>query len=182
MSKSLDRLITKEEVQAYIERAEKEQEFTAMRIAIAKEKLEIILDNECNPRLAIPFIPNNNDICYPSSNLETTKPVCFDDLSRGHKVYAETGLFFKTEKEAKLGYEKRCAETEMLMMCDFFEATNKPYFTPFFGNTDKRWSAESSFNCTVSPYRFDSKESCQAAIDKLGYRKLHLIFNIPLED
>lgn len=183
MSKSLDRMTTKEEVKSYIERAEKEQRFTAMRIAIAKEKLEVILDNERMPKLAIPFMPNNDDICYPSSNLEAVNPVCFDDLSRGHEVYAETGLFFKTEKEAKLSYEKRCAETELLMLCNGLETEfGSEFWVPLFNKVNKTYRPDSGIYCLSCPYRFASKESCQAAINKLGQRKLHMIFNIQLED
>lgn len=134
------------------------------------------------PKLAIPFMPKEDDRFYSYTIEGNIGNISFYKESELHKCAAEMGLCFMSENEAKLAREKRYAETELLMMCDFFELSNKPYYTPFFGNKDKMWNAESSFNCTLSPYRFSSAESCQAAIDKLGDRKLRLVFNIPLED
>lgn len=92
------------------------------------------------------------------------------------------GNSFRTE-EAKLAYEKLCAEAELLRMCDGLDIIEKGIvIVPQFCRDDKLWVATEWYVSLACPYRFESYESCKAAINKLGDRKLRLIFNIPLED
>lgn len=144
------------------------------------KKCEKALEESKKPKLAIPFVPKDKEgFCVynrygrVSSGFMLSK----DDLERAMLLGA-----YKTEEEAKLAYEKRCAEMELFMMCDFFETSDRQYFAPLFVNYDKKWIVENVCNCIEAPYRFASKDSCEAAIDKLGDRKLRLIFNIPAEN
>ena len=85
--------------------------------------------------------------------------------------------------EDKLAYEKICAEAELLRMCDGLDIIeNGIVIVPQFCRDDNRWVATEWYVAIACPYRFKSYESCKSAINKLGDRKLRLIFNIPLED
>ena len=176
MTKAIDAAIKDGTIEDKIVKLEAHKKAIEEKIAECKEALE----RSKKPKLAIPFMPKAGEKYWLYINGRYCSTI--NEKTQGDIERIKEGNSFRTEDEAKLAYEKRCAETELLMMCDFFELSNKQYYTPFFGNKDKIWNAESSFNCTMSPYRFASEELCQAAIDKLGDRKLRLIFNIQLKD
>lgn len=133
------------------------------------------------PKLAIPFVPEEGEKYWLYMNdyyMETINEKAVGDFDR-----IKVGNSFRTEEEAKLAYEKLCAEAELLRMCDEMDIIgNGIVITPQFCRDDKRWFATEWFVSLTCPYRFASYESCRDAIDKLGDRKLRLIFNIPLED
>lgn len=133
------------------------------------------------PKLAIPFVPEEGEkywLYMNESYIETTNEKAVGDFDR-----IKEGNCFRTNEEAKLAYEKYCAEAELLRMCDGLDIIgNGIVITPQFCRDDKRWFATQWFVSLTCPYRFASYESCNAAINKLGDRKLRLIFNIPLED
>ena len=134
-------------------------------------------------RTAITFTPKEGETYwYPLYTGRTVYCVhgnYTEDLNR-----TKTGRCFRTEAEAMLAYEKRCAETELMLLCDGLNVTtdNVRLSNPYFNREDKKWSVDSWSSYMPSPYRFASEASCQEAINKLGDRKLRLIFNIPLED
>ena len=133
------------------------------------------------PKLAIPFEPEEGEKFWLYASgyyIETTNDKTESDFDR-----IKEGNSFRTEEEAKLAYEKRCAEAELLRMCDGLDIIdNGIVIVPQFCRDDKRWWATEWYISLACPYRFASYESCKAAINKLGDRKLRLIFNIPLED
>lgn len=141
------------------------------------KKCEKALEESKKPKIFIPFVPKFGEKYYfyiPDGSI-------FDSENKnttGDISLIEIGNAFRTGEETKLAHEKRCAEMELLMMCDGLE--KESCFVPYFN--DKNWCIDRYSWYKSCPYRFSSKESCQAAIDKLGDHKLRLIFNIPLED
>lgn len=140
------------------------------------KRCEKALEESKKPKLAIPFFPEIGKKYWSftrngNSFIDTVTGV--DDI----KVCNTLGGY-KSSEEAKLAYEKRRAEIELLIMCDgLYE---KECFTLCF--ECGVWRVD-FWNCYKScPYRFKTEESCQAAVKKLGDRNLRLIFNIPLED
>lgn len=135
-----------------------------------------------NPKLAIPFVPEEGEKYWlyltGSYYCTTTNEKDEDDFAR-----IKEGNCFRTKEESELAYEKRCAEAELLRMCDGLDIIERgEVVIPEFNRNDKCWTPTSWHLMLSSPYRFASQESCQDAINKLGDRKLRLIFNIPLED
>lgn len=133
------------------------------------------------PKLAIPFEPEAGEKCWLYASgyyIETTNDKTESDFDR-----IKEGNSFRTKEEAELAYEKLCAEAELLRMCDGLDIIEMcEVFFPEFDRNDKLWKSGEWSILLSSSYRFASRESCQAAIDKLGDRKLRLVFNIPLED
>ena len=133
------------------------------------------------PKLAIPFVPEEGEKYWLYASgyyIETTNDKTESDFDR-----IKEGDCFRTKEEAELAYEKRCAEAELLRMCDGLDIIeNGIVIVPQFCRDDKLWVATEWYISLACPYRFASYESCKAAINKLGDRKLRLIFNIPLED
>jgi hypothetical protein len=116
--------------------------------------------DESNPKLAIPFAPKDGEERYFS---------CF-------------GNYYHTTEEGSLAYEKYKAEAELLMLCDgFTKKDGEEIWSPLWDREEKKWNVDYWRVRTICPYSFASKEACRSAIDKLGDRKLRLIFNIPLE-
>lgn len=148
------------------------------------KKCERTLEESKKPKLAVPFCPKREERFYGyyyNGAIFSDKFINTEGKDFYSKKVKLEGLY-KTEEKAKLAYEKRCAEVELMMMCDFFEVSDRQYFAPLFVNHSKKWIVENCCNYIETPYRFASKESCQKAIDKLGNYKLRLIFNIPLDD
>ena len=133
------------------------------------------------PKLAIPFVPEEGEKYWLYASgyyIETPNDKTGGDFDR-----IKEGNTFRTNEEAKLAYEKRCAEAELLRMCDGLDIIeNGIVIVPQFCRDDKLWVATEWYVAIACPYRFASRESCKAAINTLGDRKLRLIFNIPLED
>lgn len=142
------------------------------------KKCEKALEESKKPKLAIPFIAKKGKKYWfyaSDSNIYLTER-CDDNT---HDVArAMVGNSFRTEEEARLAYQKRCAETELLMMCDGLD--KEMCFVPYFSYGV--WRIDFWKCYKGCPYRFKTEESCQKAIDKLGDHKLRLIFNIPLEN
>lgn len=144
------------------------------------KKCEKALEKYKKPKLATPFSPKVGEKFYGyyyNGSTFLDKIVCVDESDIYSKRKDVEGLY-KTEEEAKLAYEKRCAEMELLMMCNGLEEETS--FVPYFDNG--AWCVDFWNWCKVCPYRFSSKEYCEVAIKKLGNRKLRLIFNIPSEN
>lgn len=151
------------------------------------------LDSVWTPIIAIPLIPNVSGVKFYSYLTDGTtieEISCCGNGSNYTSDLSKLGLSFNSKTEAKMGYEKRCAETELLSMCDgwnikFSEKVWFPVVKAFCSNGEPyclKWVPEMSSYNVLCPYRFASKESCQAAIDKLGDKKLRLIFNISLQE
>lgn len=69
------------------------------------------------PKLAIPFLPEEGEKYWLYLTgpyyCTTTNEKDEDDFTR-----IKEGNCFRTKEEAELAYEKRCAEAELLRMCD----------------------------------------------------------------
>lgn len=136
------------------------------------------LERSKKPKLAIPFVPKEGDEYWYYNTLLLNCHNKTNENGLGDEIQIQIGNSFRTEEEAKVAYEKRCAETELLMLCDGLEKDQ--CFVPYFDDKERcivYWNWHKT-----CPYRFASKESCQAAINKLGERKLRLVFNIPLRE
>lgn len=177
ITKKIEAAVKNGTIKYKIEKLEAHKREIEAKIKECKEALE----RSKKPKLAIPFMPEDDERFYSYTIEGNVGNVSFYKESTLHNCIAEIGHCFMTENEAKLAREKRCAETELLMMCDGLDLKEKAHFVPCFVE-EKKWSIDSWYKYTLCPYRFASRESCQAAIDKLGDRKLRLIFNIPLED
>lgn len=167
--------MTEREIQAHIGLLEKAKNGITEQLEEAKQRLEMMK----NPKLVIPFIPENGEkYWYYSCSgeiLDTSNDNYEEDINQ-----AKTGKCFRTESEAGLAYEKRCAEAELVMMCDGLEDPTGCYIR--YDASKGEFITDCSIVYAVTPYRFSTDESCSEAINKLGDRKLRLIFNIPLED
>lgn len=179
MTKKIEAAVKNGTIKDKIEKLEAHKREVEAKIKECQEALE----RSKKTKLAIPFVPEEKEkywyYSYSGEILDTSNENYDGDVNQ-----IKTGNSFRTEEEAKLAYEKRCAETELLMMCDGLDVIEVcvKVFIPRFDRDDEHWYAEFWDTFLFSPYRFASEESCQAAIDKLGDRKLRLIFNIPLED
>lgn len=123
----------------------------------------------------------NGTIEEKISKLEAHKKVIeekIDECKEALKEYKEKLAFEKQCAYIKLEYEKKCAEAELLSMCDGI-GLDKGYYIGLLHS--KMWYPGYFTGMVACPYRFASKESCQEAIEKLGDRRLKLVFNIPLE-
>lgn len=177
MTKAIEAAIKDGTIKDKIEKLEAHKREIEEKIKECKEAWE----KSKKPKLAIPFVPEEGEKYW---YYDTLLPYCYDTTNEkgvGNEIQIQIGNSFRTEEEAKLAYEKRCAETELLMLCDGLDLKEKAHFVPCFVE-EKKWSIDSWYKYTLCPYRFASRESCQAAIEKLGDRKLRLIFNIPLKD
>lgn len=154
------------------------------------KKCEKALEESKKPKLAIPFIAKKGEKYWfyaSDSNIYSTER-CDDNTYDVERAMVSNS--FRTEEEARLAYQKRCAETELLMMCDGLEKEGNekvwfPVLQVFCANGkpySSIWKAISDNYDKMTPYRFSSNEYCEVAIKKLGDRKLRLIFNIPLEN
>ena len=172
MTKSIELAVKNGTIEDKIAKLKARKEFIEAKI----DECQKALEESKKPKLAIPFVPKLGEKYYfyiPDGSI-------FDSENKnttGDIPLIEIGNTFRTGEETKLAHERRCAETELLVMCDGLE--EETCFIPYF--YDKEWHAEYFRWCKFCPYRFISKKSCQEAIDKLGDRKLRLIFNIPLE-
>lgn len=185
MSKKIKAAIKSGTIEEKIAKLEAHKKAIEEKIAECQEALE----ESKKPKMAIPFVPQEGEeywvFTVTGQFLLFTNYEAVADMER-----IKTGLCYRTEAEARLADEKCCAETELLMLCDGLERKGseriwfpvlqeycldgKPY--------SSTWKAVSDTYDKMTPYRFASHESCQAAIDKLGDRKLRLVFNIPVED
>lgn len=164
--------MTEKEIQAHIDLLEKAEKGITEQLEEAKRRLETIQ----RPKVVIPFIPKKGDTFYIDRDGYIEDYTYLDNMFS----LSERGLCFRSAYEVKLSREKTTAEAELLMMCNKFEISEGKYWYPQF--KQEGWVPDYYYSLITSPYRFASKESCQAAIDKLGDRKLRLIFNIPLKD
>lgn len=140
---------------------------------------EKALEENRKVKLAIPFIPQKGDTFYAIDDEGCTERyTCINDkISLGAR-----GLCFRSCYAALLSVEKATAEAELLMMCDGLDITNGSVYVPNFNRSFDTWNVDFSIVDTSCPYRFATRETCKEAIDRLGDRKLRLIFNIPVED
>lgn len=164
--------MTEKEIQAHIDLLEKAGKGITEKLEEAKRRLETIQ----RPKVVIPFIPQKGDTFYIERDGYIEDYTYLDNMFS----LSERGLCFRSAYEVKLSREKTTAEAELLMMCNKFEISEEKCWHPQF--IRGKWVPDFCYASIISPYRFGSKESCQTAIDKLGDRKLRLIFNIPLED
>lgn len=151
------------------------------------KKCEKALEKYKKPKLATPFSPKVGEKFYGyyyNGSTFSDKIVCVDESDIYSKRKDVEGLY-KTEEEAKLAYEKRCAEMEILSMCDGLhlrEGNEIYYMLCDLRGIQEFIAVFDGEHIPLTPYRFASRESCEDAIYKLGYRKLRLIFNIPAEN
>lgn len=185
ITKTIEAAIKDGTIEDKIEKLEAHKREIEAKIKECQEALE----RSKKPKLAIPFVPEEKEKYW----LYTTGPYyCTTANEKDEDDFAriKAGNCFRTKEEAKLAYEKRCAETELLMLCDGLEREGSekiwfPVLQVFCSNGrpySSIWKVTSDNYDKMIPYRFASAESCQAAIEKLGDRKLRLVFNIPLED
>ncbi len=175
--KDLNNMSSEDEIKQYIELAKKGQEHLCKKISEAKKKLKEIHEGNIISKLAIPFIPKPEErycgYTFEGASWEST-------YSKRYDEQAMLGNFFRTKDEAFLAFKKRRAETELLMMCDGFSGKTGVFIT--YDTEEKQFCADYSGRLCITPYRFESEESCLEAIRKLGDSKLRLIFNIKPED
>lgn len=173
----LNNISSENEIKQYIESVEKEQKHLSERISAAKKKLKEVHERNIRSKLAIPFIPKPEErycgYSFGGISWESTYSKHYDEQAR-------LGNFFRTKDEAFLAFKKRRAETELLMMCDGFAGKTGVFIT--YDTEEKQFCADYSGRLCITPYRFESEESCMKAIRELGDSKLRLIFNIKPED
>lgn len=185
MSKTIEDAIKDGTIIDEIAKLEADKKAIEEKIAECQEALE----RSRKPKLAIPFVPEEKEkywyYSYFGEIIDTSNENYDRDVNQ-----IKTGNSFRTKEEAELSHKKRLAETKLLMMCDGLEreGSEKIWFPVLqeycLGGKpySSTWKAVSGTYDKMTPYRFASRESCQAAIDKLCDRKLRLVFNIPLED
>lgn len=175
MSKKIEAAIEDGIIEDKIAKLEVHKKAIEEKIAECKEALE----KSKKPKLAVPFVPKHGEKYY----YDFCGDVLYscNDGWKDDEDLIRAGNSFRTKEETKLASEKRFAEVELLRMCDGLDLKEKSHFVPYFVE-EKGWEVNSWYNYKVCPYRFASEESCKAAIDKLGDRKLRLVFNIPVED
>lgn len=180
MSKAIIAAISSGTIKEKIANLEAHKKAIEDKIAECQEAVEA----HKRAKIAVPFAPKNGENYWfytEDGDVFRTKNV--EDI-RG-TTYIKLGNTFRTETEAMLAHEKRCAEAELLRMCDGVTTPigEKFYFPALAGKDNTTaWVTNFGWLVSSSPYRFASKDSCIAAIDKMGDRKLRLVFNIPVED
>lgn len=132
------------------------------------------------PKLVIPFVPSKGQLFFGTTETGTCYPhvAGAGDLSY-EKELSSRGICFATRETAILGDRKRQAEVELVIACDGLELPVNQTWTIDRSAEGEFYSKRSS---TLSPYRFSSKRSCNAAIRKAGDQNLRLVFNIPLNE
>lgn len=140
----------------------------------------IKMRNNFFPTIVNPIIPEDGMEVYTYDLDGNIKYVIYDSKSMKNK--AAIGLFFKTSAAALLAYERFSAQQELLMLCDKSNFYLESFFTIYYSRKEDGFAADIWRSTLNNPYRFKCRQDAIDAIYKLGFRKLKLIFNIPIKD
>lgn len=136
--------------------------------------------NNFFPTIVTPIIPEDGMEVYTYDLDGNIKYVIYD--SKFMKNKANIGLFFKTSAAALLAYERFSAQQELLMLCDKSDFDLERFFTIYYSRENDEFAVDIWKNTLNNPYKFRYRQDAIDAIHKLGFRKLKLIFNIPIKD